>query len=292
MAESLDRALLFLEERGGIVYGESPPETRRDFDRTVWDLGQALDREFPPFCVTEAQAVSRFIGFFSMPRESTPWASAHERDLARARGLRAMRSLVDRLPRGSPDAQAARKWLDFYGREEKEALARGERIRARVEETERTPEQAGMVVTPAGDVFPREAFERFARDAAVGNIPPSIRPLRAMPSAKPVQVRGRVLTWDRRPARGATVTVRKFEPAAADHRGLLAKLSVRADGSFTVDLPATGWEWTIEGADGELPIVEVFGPTALGKTVGQPWVVRLGKPGEIPEERAQAERSR
>lgn len=203
-----------------------------------------------------------------------------------------MRTLLDRLPRGSPDAQAARKWLDFYGREEKEALTRAERIRARIEESERTPEQAGMLVTPGGDVFPREAFERFARGAAVGNIPLSIRPLRAMPSAQRVQVRGRVLTWDRRPARGATVTVRRFEPAAADHRGLLAKLSVRADGSFTVDLPASAWEWTIEGADGELPIVEVFGPSVLGKTIGQPWVVRLGRPGEIPEERTRAERSR
>mgnify|MGYP001610331163 CR=1 FL=1 len=80
MAETLDMALLFLEERGGIVYGESPPETRRGFDQTVWDLGQALDKEFPPFRAAEAQAVSRFMGFFSMAPVMTPWASAHERE--------------------------------------------------------------------------------------------------------------------------------------------------------------------------------------------------------------------
>lgn len=290
MAETLDMALLFLEERGGIAYGESPPETRRDFDRTVWDLGQALDREFPPFRAAEAQAVSRFMGFFSMAPDMTPWASAHERELARDRGLRAMRALLDRLPKGLPDAAAAQKWLDFYDREEKQAAERAERIRARIEESERTPEQAGMVVTPSGDVLSREAFERFARGAAVGNIPPSVRPLRALPSSKPVQVRGRVLTWDRRPAHGAAVTVRRFEPSAANHHQVLARLPVREDGSFSVSLPATGWEWTIEGAEGEMPIVKVFGPTALGKTIPQPWVVRLGKPGDTIDERARAGR--
>ncbi len=285
MQETLDMALLFLEERGGIVYGESPPETRGDFDRTVWDLGQALDREFPPFRVAEAQAVSRFMGFFSMAPDMTPWASAHERELARTRGLRAMRVLLDRVPKGSPDAAAAHKWLDFYGREEKQAAERAERIRARIEESERTPEQGGMIVTPFGHVLPREAFERFARGAAVGNIPPSFRPLRVLPSPKPVQVRGRVLTWDRRPARGAAVTVRRFEPSSANHHQVLAKLAIRDDGSFSVSLPATTWEWTIEGAEGELPIVEVFGPTAPGKAVPQPWVIRLGRSGDPIEER-------
>lgn len=121
----------------------------------------------------EAQAVSRFMAFFSMAPDSTPWASAHVRELARLRGLRAMRALLGRLPKGSADAHAAQAWLDFYGREEKEARARAQRIRVRVEESERTPEQAGMIVTRSGDVFRREAFERFARGAAVGNLPPS-----------------------------------------------------------------------------------------------------------------------
>ena len=108
-------------------------------------------------------------------------------------------------------------------------------------------------------------------------------------TAATVRVRGRVLTWDRRPARAATLRVRKFDPAATDHHRLLAKFPVREDGSFTVILPAVGWEWTIEGVEGELPFVDVFGPTALGKTVHQPWVVHLGKPGETFDERLDRE---
>lgn len=170
MAETLDRALLFLEERSGIVFGESMPATRRDFERAARDLGVALDREFPPFRAAEALAVARFIGFAFMPSRTTPWVRGRERELARTRALRAMRGLLGRLPKGSADAEAARKWLDFYGREEKQAAARADQVRARVEESEKTPEQAGMFVTPSGDVIPREAVERFVRGAAVAPV--------------------------------------------------------------------------------------------------------------------------
>ncbi|MBI4615012.1 MAG: hypothetical protein HY720_15475 [Planctomycetes bacterium] len=182
MAETLDRALLFLEERSGTAYGESPPKTRADFEQAAWDLGQALDKEYPAFRAAEAQAVSRFLGFFSMTPEGTPWTTAAQHEKAKALALRSMRALLGRLPKGSADTQAAQKWLDFYGREEKQARARAEQIRARIEESEKTPEQAGMIVTPAGDVIPREAVRRFASGAAVA---PALGEPRSLPFRRP-----------------------------------------------------------------------------------------------------------
>ncbi len=182
MAETLDRALLFLEERAGTAYGESPPETRADFEQAAWDLGQALDREYPAFRAAEAQTVSRFMGFFSMTPEGTPWTTATQHAKAKDRALRAMRALLGRLPKGSPDALAAQKWLDFYGREEKQDAARANQIRARIEESEKTPERAGMIVTPAGDVVSREAVSRFASGAAVA---PARGEPRSLPFRRP-----------------------------------------------------------------------------------------------------------
>lgn len=170
-ARTLDRALLFLEERAGISFGESWPETRHAFDRTAKELGDVLQREFPAMRLREARAAARFIGFVSMGAAGTPWASDRERVISRVNALEAIRNLAARLAKGSPDAIAAEKWIAFYSGQAKRARDKAEDLRtrsaAKVEETERTPEQAGMIVTPAGDVVSREALERFLRSAGV-----------------------------------------------------------------------------------------------------------------------------
>lgn len=227
MTETLDRSLLFLEERAGITMGEASPGTRTDFDRAARGLAQALVGDFPGFRLEEARVIGRWTGFVHIAPSGTPWASEKERELTRVGAVRAMRALLVRLPKGSEDARAAEAWIRYYTGEDR--------------------------------------------------------------TAGTVRVRGRVLTWDRRPARGATVTVRRFAPREADHGGMLAKFPVQHDGSFTVILPASGWEWTIEGVEGELPYVENFGPTMLGKSIRQPWEVRLGKPGETFDERLERE---
>ncbi len=186
MSETLDRALLFLEERAGISFGEGWPETRHDFDRTAKDLGDALQREFPKIRLREARAAARFIGFVSMGPAGTPWASDRERQIARVNALEAMRGLLARLPKGSADALAAEHWIAFYAGQAKRARDLAEDLRtrsaARVEETERTPEQAGMIVTPAGDVVPREALERFLRSAGIA---PALGEPRSLPFRRP-----------------------------------------------------------------------------------------------------------
>ncbi len=190
MSETLDRALLFLEERAGISFGESMPETRHSFDRTAKELGDVLQREFPKIRLREARAAARFIGFVSMGAAMTQWASDRERQIARVNALEAMRNLLARLPKGSADAIAAEKWIAFYAGQAKRARDRAEDLRtrsaARVEETERTPEQAGMIVPPAGNVLSREALERLLRAAGIAPALGEPRPLprRAPPTSK------------------------------------------------------------------------------------------------------------